>query len=234
MGKSDLINLLESTSLSDLKSLVTAKEKMDKLLAKKSSIEKDLAEVEKDITSIQGSLGKAVSGKKRGRKPGPKPSIAVRAKRTPATRGKKSAQGSIESLILEILQEKQKPLSVNEIADLLLKEKGYKTKSANFKNQLRVLLYRNQKGSFEKVGAGQFGLAGSGKAPEAAKVSVKKKAVAKKKKVAKKTATRKKARPPDAARATSWLESARNRSRPSPPAPMMAAMPSSSVGVASL
>jgi repressor of nif and glnA expression len=102
------------------------------------------------------------------------------------------SQPSIQTLIVEILQEKKKPLSVNEIADSLLKEKKYKTKSANFKNQLRVLLYRNQKAMFKKVGTGQFGLAGPGKAPAAGKVAVKKKPVVKKKVVAKKKAAPKK------------------------------------------
>ncbi len=193
MAKSNLITLLESTSLQQLKFLLTAKEKLDKLQGKKASLEKDLASVDKQIASLQTSLGKTAPVKRRGRKPGRKPSKIVRAKRKPARRGKKPAQPSIQSLIVEILQEKKKPLSVNEISDALLKEKGYKTKSSNFKNQLRVLLYRNQKGLFKKVGAGQFGLAGSGKPP----VAVKKKAVAKKKagmkkKVVKKAATKKK------------------------------------------
>ena len=144
MAKSILMKMLESTSLQQLQSLLTAKEKLDKLQSKKSALEKDLASVDKEIASLQGSLGKPGPGKKRGRNPGRKPSIskkkAVRAKRKPAARGKKPSQPSIQSLIVEILQEKKKPLSVNEIAHSLLKEKKYKTKSGNFKNQLRVLL----------------------------------------------------------------------------------------------
>jgi len=195
VAKSNFSKMLNTVSVADLKSLLTAKEKLDKLQLKKSSLEKDLASVDKEIASLQGSLGKPVSAMRRGRKPGQKQSIskkkAVRAKRKPAAKGTKPAQPSIQSLILEILKDKKKPLSVNEIADSLLKEKKYKTKSSNFKNQLRVLLYRNQRGLFKKVGAGQFGLAG-GKAPHGVKVAPKEKAVAKKKVRAKKAATKKK------------------------------------------
>jgi len=195
MAKSNLITLLDSVSVDQLKSLLTAKEKLDKLESKKSALEKDLASLDKQISSLQLSLGKPVPGKKRGRKPGRKPSKTVRAKRKPR-KGKKAVQPSIQSLIVEILQEKKKNLSVNEIADSLLKEKKYKTKSKNFKNGLRVLLYRNQDGMFKKVGAGQFGLAG-GKASASSfkvkKVAVKKKVVAKKKVVKKKVAVKKKA-----------------------------------------
>jgi len=188
MAKSNLIKMLESTSLQQLQSLLTAKEKLDKLQSKKSSLEKDLASVDKEIASLQGSMGKPVPAKRRGRKP----SKVVRAKRKPR-KGKKAAQPSIQSLIVDILQEKKKPLSVNEISDALLKEKGYKTKSSNFKNQLRVLLYRNQKGLFKKTGAGLFGLAGSGKAPASVKkVVVKKKPVTKKKSGMKKKVVSKK------------------------------------------
>jgi len=184
LAKSNLIKILKTVSVSDLQSLITAKEKLEKLQSKKSELEKGLSSVEKEIASLQGSLDKPAPLKRRGRKPGRKPSAsrkkAVRAKRKPAARGKKSAQPSIQSLIVEILREKGKPQSVNEISDSLLTGKKYKTKSANFKNQLRVLLYRNQKGLFKKVGSGQFGLAG-GKAPTVKKVAVKKKAVARKK-----------------------------------------------------
>jgi hypothetical protein len=164
--------MLDTVSVSDLQSLLAAKEKLDKLQVKKSSLEKDLASIDKQIASVQKTLGKPVSVKRRGRKPSVSKKKAARAKRKPA-------QPSIQTLIVEILQDKKKPLSVNDISDSLLNEKKYKTKSSNFKNQLRVLLYRNQKGLFKKVGAGQFGLAG-GKAPARVKVSVKKKVVKKK------------------------------------------------------
>ena len=40
--------------------------------------------------------------------------------------------------------------------EVLLKEKGYKTKAKNFKSQVRILLYKNEKGLFKKTGPGKF------------------------------------------------------------------------------
>ena len=42
----------------------------------------------------------------------------------------------------------------------LLNEKGYKTTSPSFGTQIRVLLYRNRKGLYQRVGTGRFTLAG--------------------------------------------------------------------------
>jgi hypothetical protein len=179
MSKSDLLKMLESTSLSDLKSMILAKEKLDKLLNQKSALEEDLSKVDKEIESITLSIGKPGSRTRVAKK-----TLATRKKRARA--GNKSLQPSIQSLVVEILQEKKKSLSVNEIADSLLNEKKYKTASANFKNQLRVVLYRNQKGLFKKLGSGQFALAGQ-KAERKSRPVSKKKASTKKKVVQKKT-----------------------------------------------
>jgi len=197
MKKTDLTKMLDSVSLQDLQSLIAAKGKLDKLLEKKASIEKELASVDKQIESMKRSFEKTSPRKAPAR-------TASAASRKKKARRKKASQPSIQSLIVGILQEKKKPLSVNEISEILLQEKKYKTKSANFKNQLRVLLYRNQKGLFRKTGAGRFNLAsagaaaaGKGAAP-GKKASVKKKAAAKKKPAApkklkvKKTAAKKK------------------------------------------
>jgi ABC-type branched-subunit amino acid transport system ATPase component len=58
--------------------------------------------------------------------------------------------------IAEILREKKRPLGVNDICDALLQEKKYKTKAKNFKANVRILLYKNEKGLFKKAGPGRF------------------------------------------------------------------------------
>jgi histone H1/5 len=194
MAKSDLSALLESTSIQDLKSLIIVRGNLDRLQKKKSSIEKDLASINRQINTILTSLGKP--GRTRIAAPGKK-KLTRKVKRAPAARKragrKKVAQPSIQSLIVDILQEKKKPLSVNEIGDALLLEKKYKTKSTNFKNQLRVLLYRNQKGLFRKTDAGRFDLAVSRSASGGKVTARSKKATPKKKTpAAKKPAARKK------------------------------------------
>jgi len=180
MGQSHLLKMLKSTSLCDLKSMIIAKEKLEKLLEKKSSLEKDLSSVDQQIASIEQSLGASTSKTRAAKK------TSATTTKKPAARRRKTSQPSIQSLIIQVLQEKKGPVSVNEIADSLLNDKGYKTSSANFKNQLRVLLYRNDKRLFKKVGSGQFALAEE-KAP-ASQIVEGKKAVAKKKASTKKKA----------------------------------------------
>jgi len=145
MARTDLSALFESASVQELKSLIVARENYDRLLKKKIALEKDLAIINREINNLLVPLGKST----RTRAP-------AAGKSTPR---KRIAQPSIQSLIIDTLREKHRPLSVNEIADALLQEKKYRTKSGNFKNQLRVLLYRNQKGLFRKTDAGTFTLA---------------------------------------------------------------------------
>jgi hypothetical protein len=133
--------------------MIITKEKLDKLLEKKSALELDLTRVDREIESITRSVERT----------GSKPTAVKKVPPTNQERvrkGKKSSQPSIESLVVEILKEKKRTLAVNEIAVSLLNEKKYMTSSANFKNQLRVILYRNQKGLFKNVGPGEFALAG--------------------------------------------------------------------------
>ena len=169
MKKTNLANLLETVSLQDLQKMVLTKGKLDSLEKKKTDLEKSLAAVNKQIDSLQGSLGKTGA-----RGPG-RPKGKPTKKKVKRTR-KRIAQPSLSSVIVEILKEKKKPLKVNEIHDAVLKEKGYKTKAKNFKANLRIMLYTNKKGLFKKVKPGLFGLAAEKK-----KATVKKKTVAKKK-----------------------------------------------------
>jgi len=160
MVRSDLVSLLESTSVQGLKSLIAAKEKLDELTRRKASLEKDLAAVCSQIQSLQQSLGRLPAGAApagtAAKGPGGK---GAPARARPRAAGRQTSQPSIQSLIVDLLTEKGGPLTVNQISQALLTEKMYRTTSANFKNQLRVLLYRNQKGLFHKVAEGTFALA---------------------------------------------------------------------------
>jgi len=167
MRQKSLVTILGSVSVSELKQMVSAKEKLDALEAKKATLEKNLVSLNKQIETIQNSLEKPAAKKKavtkkkrRGKKKATKKKGA--GKKTAArkkARRKRAAQPSIPSLVVEILKEKKKPQSVKEICDALLNEKKYKTRAKNFGNQIRVLLYKNQKGFFKKVGPGKFTLA---------------------------------------------------------------------------
>ena len=163
MAKKELLTLLQSASVKDLKELLALKKELDALEKKEKALLKHFTSVSKDIGSIQTAFGKpsrrkpAARVKKAAQKAARKPAKKKRVKST------RVAQPSLSSLTAEILKEKKKPLGVNDICDALLKEKKYKTKAKNFKANVRILLYKNEKGLFKKAGPGRFRLAAAKK-----------------------------------------------------------------------
>ena len=158
MAKKELLALLQSASVKDLKELLVLKEELDALEKKEKALLKQFTSVSKDIGSIQTAFGKPSRRKK--------PAARVKKTTRKGTRKsakKKAVQPPLSSLIVEILKEKKKPLGVNDICDALLKEKKYKTKAKNFKANVRILLYKNEKGLFKKAGPGRFRLAAAKK-----------------------------------------------------------------------
>ena len=153
MKKNTLANMLDTISLKDLRSMIPFKVKMDTLQKKKQDLEKSLESVNHEIESLMGTTGKT-SGRRPSRPKG------ITKKKTVKRTRKRIAQSSLSSVVVEILQEKKKPLKINEICEAVLKEKGYKTQAKNFKANVTILLYTNKKGLFKKVGPGLFGLAG--------------------------------------------------------------------------
>jgi hypothetical protein len=175
MKKQDLITLLDSISVEDLKNAIPMKQKLEGLEKRKRSLEKELASVVRQMESLGMPMALGAP---------------VRARSTGARRGKRRriAQPSLASLIVEILKEKKKPLKINDICDALLLEKNYKTQAKDFKAQIRVMIYRNDKGLFKKAGPGLFKLAADAK-PKKKAAKKKKRKTARKavKKTTKKT-----------------------------------------------
>ena len=192
MKKQELITLLRSVTAQDLRKAVVLKEKMDKLEAKREALQRELGGVMDALAAIRGQVEQRAGGAAAGR---------PRA----ATRTRRGARPSLSALIVEILQEKKRGLKINEICDALLEEKHYKTRAKNFKGQIRVLLYRNEKGLFKKAGPGLFELSGKAQAaPETAKATTgratRKAVVRKKKRTVKKRSPKAKAARKKAAR----------------------------------
>ena len=152
MAKKELLTLLQSASVKDLKDLLALKKELDALEKKEKALLKQFTSVSKDIGSIQTAFGKPGERVRKTTRKGARKSAK-----------KKAAQPSLSSLITEILKEKKKSLGVNDICDALLKEKKYKTKAKNFKANVRILLYKNEKGLFKKAGPGRFRLAAAKK-----------------------------------------------------------------------
>ena len=157
MAKRELLTLLQSVSVKDLKELLVLKMELDALEKKEKALLKQFTSGSKDIGSIQSAFGKP-----RRRTPAARSKKKTR-KGTRKSAKKKAVQPSLSSLIAEILKEEKKPLGVNDICDALLKEKKYKTKAKNFKANVRILLYKNEKGLFKKAGPGRFRLAAAKK-----------------------------------------------------------------------
>jgi len=181
MAKKELLTLLQSATVKDLKELLALRKDLDVLEKKQKDLLKQFTSVSKDIGSIQKSFrkprGKKAAArvkkatKKAAQKAAKKKAVKKKAVRKKAAkkRVKKSVkrkrvvQPSLSSLIAEILKEKRKPLGVTDICDALLQEKKYKTKAKNFKANVRILLYKNEKGLFKKAGPGRFRLAAAKK-----------------------------------------------------------------------
>ena len=178
MKKEDLVALLKSVSVDELKRAIPAKEELEKLEKRRKSLEKELASVDKQIETL--AVRKVARPPARAKK-----KVARKAKR------RRIAQPSLSSLVAEILKEKKKPLRINDICDALLKEKKYKTRAKNFKAQIRVMMYRNEKGLFKKAGPGLFKLAADARTKTKTTKTIKKRT---KKTTKKRTKTTKKRR----------------------------------------
>lgn len=153
MVKKELLTLLRSASVEDLKELLALKKDLDALEKKQNELLAQVTSVSQDLGSIQAAFGR----------PGPR-GAAGRGRRKSGRAARRGAvQPSLNSLIEEVLREKKKPLGVNEICDALLQEKNYRTKAKNFKSNVRILLYKNELGAFRKTAPGRFQLAAAKK-----------------------------------------------------------------------
>ena len=150
MKRQNVLDLLNGVSESDLKHLISQKARIKPLEKKKKALEKALSSVSEQIARLHGGVarpqGKPAVGK------GKRKELVRRSTR------KRIAQPSLSSLVVDILREKKKALKVNDICDALLMEKKYKTQAKNFKANVRIVLYKNDKKLFKKVGPGKFGL----------------------------------------------------------------------------
>lgn len=155
MKKRQLVSLMESMTVAELKDLVSVKAKLEELTRRKRELEKSLADVERRIQGLVGSkrgvaakAGKAARG-------------VPAARRRVGKARKRVSQPSLASVVLEVLKESKKPMKISDIATAVLEQKKYRTRAKNFKGQLRIILYKNEKKCFKKVGPGLFTAAAS-------------------------------------------------------------------------
>lgn len=148
MNRKDLAYLMESVSLADLKQLLEVKGKLEDLTRKKKELEKNLAEVDRRIAALLGSA-----------KGLPVAAVEGAARKGQAGKRRRIAQPSLASVIADVLRENRRPMKVNDIATAVVEKKKYRTKARDFKSQIRILLYKNEKKWFKKVAPGLFTVA---------------------------------------------------------------------------
>jgi hypothetical protein len=113
--------------------------------------------VTKELQTISGLLGKP--GTKKAPVPAGKPTKKVAGK--PA--GSSGARPSLASTVAEILKEKKKPLSIDDLAQALQKKRKDKSQGRQLKAQLKDLFQRNPRGMFKRTKTGSYTLASNPK-----------------------------------------------------------------------
>lgn len=148
------LDFITEISVEELKAALAQKEELVKLEQARDRLAGELAQVEKQINGLlQGFLLFSTKrpgpkpGNKRGRKPGVKqamitPGTATKPRPAPLKKASIQNKGgapakpqrgpSMSSLLVEILKPAKGPVRVAELAKMLLKDKGYQTKSKNF------------------------------------------------------------------------------------------------------
>lgn len=148
MKPKDFAALIESVSVADLKQLLEVKGKLEELTRKKQELEKSLGDVNRRIATLIGSVK------------GLRATAAQGAfRKRPVGRRRRRGQPSLAALIAEVLKENRRPMKVNDIATAILEKKKYLTRARDFKSQIRILLYKNEKKWFKKVAPGLFTVA---------------------------------------------------------------------------
>ena len=135
---------------SEIKSLLEIPETLKKIQKQQQEIEKKLDKLMK-MASSDKKGDKKFFLKKGTDKPSRKDS--KRSSRTPSTH-----RSSNQDLIASVLKGKRKPLSINEIHDIIIQNNLYKGKAKDLKRIISVTLYQNKKGVFRRVGPGKFKL----------------------------------------------------------------------------
>ena len=169
----------------ELRKLAATKEQLEKLEGKRAAIAKDLAQVDKEITKLLGSLtGKKTTrkkaakkritkkvGRKKTVKAASKKKVQVRKKRAgkkvvakkaakkrvaKQAAAKKVPRVTVESVVVGLLKGKKKPMAFQDILATIEKRKLVKSKSKNFANVLRRTLSTSKK--IKRVSRGLYGV----------------------------------------------------------------------------
>ena len=101
--------------------------------------------------------GKPAKAGTKSAKAGTKSAKAFTPKRVGAGTSPDRGRKTLPEWVAEILDGKEAQ-SVSQVAAALKKQKGFESRTLNLESQIRVLLYRDERGLFSKVGPGRFTL----------------------------------------------------------------------------
>ena len=156
--------LMPDLSAAQLKKLLIAKEKIEKLEVRKESLLSDLAKVEAEIDKTMASWQKGskkkvrrkkTSKKKVAKKRTTKKKTAKKTVRKPAAKKKvvKKAKGpTLEDVIVKTLGKRK--MAFQDLLAAIQKNKQFKSKSKNFANVLRRTLSTSKR--VKRVGRGVY------------------------------------------------------------------------------
>jgi len=113
----NLNELLANSTLEQLKNLVATREQMTKLETQKDELQHSLDKVNSQLTTLLQNQNEALQG-------------PTKQRTTPEPK-----KFTIPELVAQILKESDRPLRLAEIADRIIHEKHYQSKSKDFKNQ---------------------------------------------------------------------------------------------------
>jgi DNA-binding transcriptional MerR regulator len=182
-----LADLTEELTLDQLKTLLKVKEEMTRLEDRRAKVDAELAEIDARLAELRRSVGVAKKSKAP-RKTAAKRRAAPKAKAKPATGGRTTVAG----VVAEVIRNKGRAMSFQEIRATVVDGGLIKTKSKNFDNVLRRTLSTAKE--IKRVARGVYGVKGATALPPAAEKAkpAAKKAKPSAKKVAKKKVAKKK------------------------------------------
>ena len=149
------VNLLNDISAAQLKKLLVAKEKIEKLEARQSSLLSDLAKVETEIEKVTASwqkgpkkkvvrkkVTKKSSRKKTTKKKSTKKTVrkaaAKKSKKKAVKKAAKTSKLTLDDVIVKTLGKRK--MAFQDLLTAIQKNKQFKSKSKNFQNVLRRTL----------------------------------------------------------------------------------------------
>ena len=166
--KSSLLNTLTVT---DLRRLLAARERIDTLEKEKAQLIKALSVIENELARLMAKAtaepGKKSPARKKVRRKTTGRKKTVRAKSGPKAAPKKAPAGraaalakgkiKLEDVVAGVISKKKGPVAFKDLYAAIVKGKLFKSKSSNFDNVLRRTLSTSKK--IKRVGRGMYDVA---------------------------------------------------------------------------